>query len=178
MEKWWNERCINRRDWILDHLNDLTLTIDETMVVLMIDFMNEHQLPITHGVLADKLKKDSDEIDDILSHLSAKGYLSLLYEQGKVIFNIDGVFCDHREKALAFDQSLFDLFESEFARPLSQMELQRMADWLNEYEQKLICYALREALTYDHKSFDYIERILVGWKEKGMTVEKYERGER
>ena len=43
---------------------------------------------------------------------------------------------------------------------------------------KLICYALREALTYDHKSFDYIERILVEWKNRGMTAEKYEGGER
>ncbi len=54
---------------------------------------------------------------------------------------------NNSEKSLAFDQSLFDLFESEFGRPLSQMELQRMADWLKDYEQKLICYALREALT-------------------------------
>ena len=92
MEKWWNERFINRRDWILDHLKDLSLTIEETMVVLMIDFMNEHQIPITHGILADKLKKDSDEIDDILSHLSAKGYLALQFQNGKILFNIDGVF--------------------------------------------------------------------------------------
>ena len=46
MEKWWNERFINRRDWILDHLKDLSLTIEETMVVLMIDFMNEHRIPM------------------------------------------------------------------------------------------------------------------------------------
>ena len=92
MEKWWNERCINRRDWILDHLKELSLTIEEIMVVLMIDFMNEYQIPITHGILADKLKKDSDEIDDILSHLSAKGYLALQFQNGKILFNIDGVF--------------------------------------------------------------------------------------
>ena len=97
MEKWWNERCINRRDWILDHLKELSLTIEEIMVVLMIDFMNEYQIPITHGILADKLKKDSDEIDDILSHLSAKGYLALQFQNGKILFNIDGVFADNCE---------------------------------------------------------------------------------
>lgn len=84
MEKWWNERFINRRDWILDHLKDLSLTIEETMVVLVIDFMNEHQIPITHGILADKLKKDTDDIDDILSHLTAKGYLALQFQNGKI----------------------------------------------------------------------------------------------
>ena len=144
----------------------------------MIDFLNQHQISITHGILADKLKKDSDEIDDILSHLTAKGYLSLHFQDGKIMFHIDGVFEGNKEKTIAFDQSMFDMFESEFGRPLTQMELQRMADWLDQYEQKLIGYALREALTYDHKSFDYIERILIEWKKRDMTAEKYERGER
>ncbi len=178
MEKWWNKRFINRRDWILDNLTELSLTSDETLVILMIDFLNQHMITITHGILAEKFKKDSDEIDDILSHLTAKGYLSLQFDQGKIIFSIDGVFDDHKEKSIAFDQSMFDLFESEFGRPLSQTELQRMSDWLENYDQKLIGYALREAVTYDRKSFDYIDRILVEWKKTGMSAEQYERGDR
>ena len=49
---------------------------------------------------------------------------------------------------------------------------------MKEYDQKLIRYALREALTYEKKSFDYIERILQIWKEKGLTAEMYEEGRR
>ena len=78
------------------------------MVVLMIDFMNEHQIPITHGILADKLKKDSDEIDDILSHLSAKGYLALQFQNGKILFNIDGVFADNSPYSICLNRSLAD----------------------------------------------------------------------
>lgn len=178
METWWLERCVNRRDWILDHLQELALTSEETMVVLVIDFMNEHQLPITHAILAEKLKQDSDVIDDILSRLSAKGYMSIEFHNGKIVFNIDGVFAGNKEKTIAFDQSLFDQFESEFGRPLSQSELQRMADWLKLYHQKLITYALREALTYNVKNFDYIERILVDWKKRAFTPEDYEKGKR
>lgn len=176
--KWWNEKFINRRDWIFDHLEELALNVEETMIVLTIDFMNEHAIVITHGILADKLKKDVDDIDDILSRLTAKGFLTLEFKNGKILFNIDGVFDDEKDQAIAFDQSLFDLFETEFGRPLSQMELQRMADWLQEYEQKMISYALREALTYDHKSFDYIERILVEWKKRNLSAEEYEDGKR
>lgn len=178
MEKWWNKRCINRRDWILDHLEELALSVDESTVVLVIDFMNEHAIPITHGVLAQKLKKESQEIDDILSDLTAKGFLSLEFEEGKIMFSIDGIFMEEKDKAISFDQSLFELYESEFARPLSQMELQRMADWLKQYDQKLIAYALREALTYDCKSFDYIERILIEWKKRKFRSEDYEEGKR
>lgn len=77
-----------------------------------------------------------------------------------------------------FDQSLFDVYESEFARPLSQIELQRMSDWMSQYDQKLILYALREAVLYDKRSFDYIERILMEWKKRNFTAQEYEDGSR
>lgn len=178
MEKWWKERWFDRRSWIYDHLEDLALSSEEVMVILLIDFMNEHRIAIRHAILAQKLKVNSDEIDDIMSKLSAKGYLQIEYQNGHIHFDIDGVFEDETKKTSAFDLSMFELFEIEFARTLSQLEVQRLADWLNEYDQKLISYALREALTYDKKSFDYVERILQEWKRKGLSAEDYEEGKR
>ena len=119
---WWKEKFINRRDYMLDHLDELTMTSDETLLIMLIDFLNQHQIPVTHGILAKKMKKDSGEIDDLLSQLSAKGYVQLTFQNGKILFEIDGVFAGAKEKTMNFDASLFDLFETEFARPLSQME--------------------------------------------------------
>lgn len=178
MGLWWKERWVNRRDYILEHLEELSLTVVEGMVVLLIDYFNEHQITINHGILAQKLKMDSDQIDDVLSQLSTKGFLQIEYQSGHIQFVIDGVFEDEEKAKSSFDESLFDLFESEFARTLSTMEVQRLAQWLEQYDQKLISYALREALTYDRKSFDYIERILIEWKKKGLRVEDYEEGKR
>lgn len=175
--QWWNEKFIDRRNWILDHLEDVSITSDETVILLLIDFLNEYQLPITHQLLAQKMKKGDDEIDDLLSKLSAKGYLQLTLENGKILFRINGVFEGNHDQ-LALDASIFDQFETEFGRPLSQMEMQRLADWTSAYHQKLIVYALREALTYDKKSFDYIERILIEWKKRNLTPEEYEEGRR
>lgn len=73
--------------------------------------------------------------------------------------------------------NLFELFETEFARPLSQREFQLLSDWSELYDEKLISYALREAVIYEKRSFDYIERILSDWQLKGMTAEQYESGE-
>ncbi|MGX8851951.1 DnaD domain-containing protein [Amedibacillus sp. YH-ame10] len=178
MEKWWKEKWVDRRSWVLDHLEELSLNSNEVMCVLLIDFMNEHKIAIRHGILAQKLKVDGDSIDEILTQLSAKGYLQIEYQNGHIHFDIDGIFEDDSKKSSSFDYSLFDLFETEFGRTLSQIEVQRLADWLNAYDQKMIGYALREALTYDHKSFDYIERILVEWKKKNLTAEDYEEGKR
>ena len=172
--KWYKEKFINRRNWILDHLDELSVSAEETLVLLM----NEYQISVSHQVLAKKLKKSDDEIDDILSRLSAKGFLNLELRDGRIIFEIDGIFEGEQEKPIAMDTSLFDQYETEFGRPLSQMEMQRLAEWTNTYHQKMIIYALREALTYDKKSFDYIERILIEWKKRGLTPEEYEEGKR
>lgn len=177
-KKWWKERYINRRDWVLENLEELTLNSEEALTILLIDFLNEHNLNISHGILAEKLKKSSDEIDNLLSTLTAKGYLQIGYQDKKIVFSIDGVFASQQEKTLAFDASLFDVFESEFGRPLSQIELQRMSDWMQMYDQKLIQYALREAVMYDKKSFDYIDRILMEWKKRDLSVQDIEDGKR
>lgn len=176
--KWYKEKFINRRNWMLDHLDELSVSAEETIVLLLIDFMNEFQISVSHQALAKKLKKSDDEIDDILSRLSAKGFLNLELRDGRINFEIDGIFEGQQDKPIAMDTSLFDQYETEFGRPLSQMEMQRLAEWTNTYHQKLIIYALREALTYDKKSFDYIERILIEWKKRGLTPEEYEEGKR
>ncbi len=163
---------------MLEHLQELSMSADETLTIMLIDYMNQHQLLITHEVLGEKLKKGSSEVDEILSQLSMKGYLSLDFKNGKLFFNIDGVFEDKSDQQTSFDVSLFELYEAEFKRPLSQIELQRLSDWMQLYDQKLIGYALREAITYNVLSFDYIDKILSVWKENGLTAEKYEEGDR
>lgn len=177
MEKWWKQHWVNRRDYILEQLEDVALDATQCMTILLIDYFNEHQITISHGVLAQKLKVERDEIDDILTQLSAKGFLQIEYQNGHIHFDIDGIF-EEEQKGSRFDASLFDVFETEFARTLSSNEVQRLAQWLELYDQKLISYALREALTYDTKSFDYIERILEQWKSKGFHAEDYEEGKR
>ena len=54
---WWKEKFINRRDYMLDHLDELTMTSDETLLIMLIDFLNQHQIPVTHGILAKKDEK-------------------------------------------------------------------------------------------------------------------------
>lgn len=73
--------------------------------------------------------------------------------------------------------SLFELFETEFQRPITQVELVRLSDWSREYDQQLIIYALREAVIKEAFNFNYIDKILCEWKRKGMTAEKYEERE-
>ena len=110
--KWWNEKFINRRDYLLDHFEDLSLSCEECMAILLIDFMNEHNIPIAHGILANKMKLEEAQIDDLLSRLTQKGYLDIVYENKKIAFLIDGVFEDRANKTVSFDQSFFHMLAS------------------------------------------------------------------
>ncbi|MEG0265431.1 MAG: DnaD domain protein [Erysipelotrichaceae bacterium] len=178
MSNWWNESYINRRSYIMERLEDIAVNGEEAMTIMLIDYFNEQKINIDHVTLAKKLKKNNDEIDELLSTLTTRGYLQVLYESGKIVFNIDGIFTSESKTKTAFDESLFNLFENEFGRPLTQKELECLSDWTSTYEQKLIIYALREAVIYNKKHFDYIERILSDWKTKKLSVEQIEKGER
>lgn len=72
--------------------------------------------------------------------------------------------------------SLFDAFETEFGRPLSQIEMQMLSDWIKEMDSKLILYALKEASIYDSLNMNYISRILSDWNAKGITSRMVEEG--
>ena len=60
------------------------------------------------------------------------------------------------------------MFESEFGRPLSAIEYQRISQWLEEdkYQPDLIQFALREAVLNQAYSLNYIDRILLSWERK------------
>ena len=175
----WNAPYFDRRTWILSELASLNLLPEETLTLLLIDYFNGLGQLITHDVIAAKLQSDNKHVDEIFSSLSAKGYLKIELKEGKLVFDISGVYASvHEIEQNVQTVSLFDEFETEFARPLSSAEMQRIASWLDVYEQQMILYALYEAGVYDKRSLDYIERILAEWKRRGFTAQEYEEGKR
>lgn len=73
--------------------------------------------------------------------------------------------------------TLFETFEDEFKRPLTQVEMQRLFDWQKEHGEQLVMYALREAILNNAYHFNYIDKVLSSWKRDGMTPEMYEERE-
>ena len=66
--------------------------------------------------------------------------------------------------------NLYQTFEQEFGRPLSPLEFERIAGWLNEdqYDPELIRLALKEAVTHQARNLSYIDRILLNWESKNL----------
>ena len=59
MDEWnWNAPYVDRRTWILDHLKDLSIDSNETLVLLLIDYFNGIGQEISQEELAAKMKVD------------------------------------------------------------------------------------------------------------------------
>lgn len=175
--KWYEQKFVNHRDWILDHLDLLGLDAKETVVVLLIDFFNEHHDAISMDLLAKRSSLSEVELNEVLSVLTAKKYLTIKANTKEVRFDINGLFeTDTARDEAVLDSSLYDVFESEFGRPLNTIEMQKISEWNRTIDKKLIMLALREASAYQKKNFAYIDKVLSDWKASGKTVEMVEEG--
>lgn len=167
----------NRRNWILENLTTLELNLEEAMCVLLIDYYNEFHRTVDISSLSMALKLDGGRVDEILNQLVAKGYLNVELSNRKMNYRLDGLYL-HTQDSKPCDtnayRNLFELYEQEFKRPISQKESEVLSDWIASYDLKLIEYALREAIIYEKISFAYIDTILRNWKEKGMSASIYE----
>jgi DNA replication protein len=70
---------------------------------------------------------------------------------------------------------LYSIFEKEFARPLTPMELETISGWIDNdgYKEELILAALKEAVFTGKLYFRYVDRILLEWQRNRIgTVEQ------
>jgi DNA replication protein len=78
------------------------------------------------------------------------------------------------EKSMEEEADIYTTFEQEFGRPLSPLECETLAMWLDQDDHNAIIIkaALREAVISGKLNFRYIDRILFEWKKNGVkTIE-------
>lgn len=88
---------------------------------------------------------------------------------GSPLLNTNSVSVKGSEKGMDVpdqeERNLFTIFEREFGRPLSPMELETISGWVDadRYPDELILLALKEAVFAGKLHFRYIDRILLEW---------------
>lgn len=160
---WWKKPYINRRDWVLENLGSLSLSGTEALVVLMVDFLNSQNTEISLDILSDRTGINIETVDDAIQSLVSKSFLNFQVQNHTLVFSIDGIFDDnlHYEHV---DTNIFNTFETEFGRLLSQNELQLLNTWLQKYSQEDILDSLSSAIIYKKVSMQYINAILADKK--------------
>lgn len=173
-----NSNYFNRRNFILGEFEKLNVSLEEGLVLLMIDYFNEFNNVVNYNNMSQKLGIEENEVERIFNNLIEKNLLEVKFENYKVVYSIENIFNDNKNKSEVKFTNLFDLFEMQFGRPLSNQELLLLREWISKYDKKLIEYALKESVVYEKVDFNYINAILEAWNKKGFTSEEYEQGKR
>ena len=91
---------------------------------------------------------------------------------------MSGVYALENTSEVNYAKSLLEEFEDEFKRSLSPSEMDRILNLASIYSERMVIVALNEAASYDKRDLNYIERILISWTDKGLSVEDVENGKR
>lgn len=163
--KWYQQSYVNRRDWILENLENLKLNNQEVIVLLLIDHANSNNRHITLDYLASKLNVEVSQVDKILSVLCTKKYLSIKVNGKQIVFDLSGLFEVEKPVDYQVATSIYDLFEQEFGRPLTKVELEKVNEWQQQYTQEQIIYGLRQSSMYQKLNLAYIQKVLEKYNE-------------
>ncbi len=161
---WYQQVYVNRRDWILSHLDALNLSSDEVLIVLYIDLCNSNRQSIDGNSLAAILNMSQDNLDKAIANLINTKRLVLEYPNGTVHYNIDGLFTYENPTLQVESSPLITIIEQQFGRKLTVNELRKLAQMRDLFGDELIEQALREALFNRKYSLDYVNAICVNWK--------------
>lgn len=73
---------------------------------------------------------------------------------------------------------LIDLIESEFKRPISAFEIDKVKYWFDLVGYQYIVHGLRQCLIYSKKDINYLDKVLVRWTNDKVTLEMLNKGEK
>ena len=164
------------KNFLIKVATELKLSLNE--LILLIYFMNQEEPTLNVENISANVYLTEEEIMEAFSRLIGINLISM-----NVIKNSNGtrseiISLDNIIKQVSTDitkkhkdetkENIFEVFEREFARPLSPMEYEIINDWLSQgTHEELILEALREAIYNGVKSLRYISKIILSQKEKG-----------
>lgn len=167
---------------ILRTIKKNNLTLDEALLIIYFCGNNNHPELDIEDIMS-KFMMDELSIMKAFANITNKNLIKINMvknKDGKVEELIDltpfyeSIAVDLNEvKKKNDDESVFSLFEKEFARPLSSMEFELINNWLDKgINEELINCALKEAIFNGSFTLRYIDAILSEWTKKGFKSSK------
>ena len=170
----WFNQCA----WIFEHLDQFSLTPQQALLVLIIAHLNSTQQPVSYERLMEMSHMKEEELDQALDELGTKGYVMVARKGDGLDFLLDRLFSAPVSRNLDFALPVLDEFEIEFKRPLTSNEMERISMMVDLYGERPVIYALDEAVVYEKVNLNYIENILLSWKNKGLSEQDLREGKR
>ncbi|WP_423189188.1 DnaD domain-containing protein [Alkalibacterium sp. f15] len=143
---------------------------DSQLLAERLDVSREEAFKAIHQLMKKKvltIETRKDEEDKTIDEFS----FDLLYEKLSALLH-QSIKKEEEQKEVLASKNLYQLFEEEFGRSLSAMEIQTLNIWVEEdkYLPELIEMALKEAVLNQVYSLKYIDRILLTWEKKNIRT--------
>lgn len=165
-----SSKCINFERLLVLKAKELGLDGNECHILLLIYALKEASVRlITPAMLQNYSLLSTHDLNKVLQSLLSK----------KFIYNRSGaISLNHLEERLLQEKneeepeeaiSLVSIFEEQFGRALSPIELNILREWKeSNYDDEMIVKALKEAVKSQVLNFRYIEGILHNWVKNGV----------
>lgn len=184
---------------LLQYYKRLRLTDTEAMLIIHLIGFRQHDMKDfpTIDEMEQRMSAGGQLVVETLQRLMKEGFLTIEEEIDPAThiqyehYQWDGLWTEigklvmedlreERKRQRATDPSaavhqeinLFEIFEKEFGRPLSPMEFETIASWIDDdhYAQDLILLALKEAVFAGKVHLRYIDRMLLDWSRNKITT--------
>ena len=173
-------KCIDISRLLLLRAKELQINDSECHILQLVYTLKEIGIQtVTPQMIQNYSMLSNQELDKILASLLNK----------KLIYNrLGSISLNNLEQKLLQENkdveetntevNLISIFEEQFARALSPIELNIIKDWKNcEYSDEMIIKALKEAVKSQVLNFRYIEGILSNWAKNGVKQRYVEQEE-
>lgn len=160
--------CINIEKLLLLKGKQVGLTDNDIYVLLLIyTFSKSNKQLITPSLLLKYSSLSNKEMDTVLDGLLRKKWI--FNKSGTIRLNklIDHLLVEEQQNES--DLNLIEIFEEQFGRVLTPMELDIIKEWINSgFEEETILKALKEAVKSQVLTLRYIDGILNNWQRNGI----------
>ena len=147
---------------LLEYAKDLGITEESVVVILMIDHVLKKQPRslISPELLSIKLSMPSSQVDAIMSQLNHRSLIAHIKEGKNIYTSLDPLFRILKERFVAdilnvdaIDgnqdkthelENIYQYFERELNRPLTNLEINQVYNWLKKYSELEVLDALME----------------------------------
>lgn len=156
----------------------LKLNEFELALLLIVHQLNQSGFHhITPKQIVDYMQLDFKQVDQLTMQLVNKGIV-LVGLGGIVLTPLYARMEQLQQQSSTTETSIIDIFEKEFNRTLSVIEIEMIESWFHQgYDQEAILAALKEAILGQVLNFRYIDKILYQWakkeKEEPSSKEKW-----
>jgi len=180
---------------LLSNYKNIGLTDQETMLVIhLLYFQGKGNLFPAVTELEQRMSLNIEEIMRILQRLVRERYIRIDEKKDEVtgilseVYNLNPLYEKmaywiekvhqqeqietRKQKTEHQQRNVFQIFEQEFGRPLSPIEIELINAWIDQdhYTNEIILYALKEAVFSNKLNFRYIDKILFEWQRKNLKT--------